>query len=328
MRLKRLRDDLAVGFLQENFHASFGLFELLLALVRKLHAFFEELHGVVERKIGAFEALHDFFEARERFFEVALFAALPPVYSWWNSSVDLQTLKILKLASAVPNINAAAKPEQVRYPQRERDSSCSRADSRQRQRLAHRRGKMHNPLMALEFTTSYMKDATDNLRHYKRLAERAFEQVPDEALVFTPDAGSNSIAIIVKHLSGNMRSRWRDFLTTDGEKPDRNRDAEFEQPFPTRAEMMAAWEAGWKQLFDTLATLTDADLPKKITIRGEAHSVMQAITRQNTHIAYHVGQIVYLAKQLASENGKFSACRAENPREYNATIASGKASQR
>ncbi|HWF37636.1 MAG TPA: DUF1572 family protein [Candidatus Acidoferrales bacterium] len=182
--------------------------------------------------------------------------------------------------------------------------------------------------MALEFTTSYIQDATDNFRYYKRLAERAFEQVPDEALVFAPDAGSNSMATLVKHLSGNMRSRWRDFLTTDGEKPDRNRDDEFDRPFATRAELIAAWDAGWKQLFDTMATLTDADLPKKITIRGEAHSVLQAITRQNTHIAYHVGQIVYIAKQVASENWKILSVPRGKSSEYNATIASGKASQR
>jgi len=182
--------------------------------------------------------------------------------------------------------------------------------------------------MALEFTTSYVQDATDNFRYYKRLAERAFEQVPDEALLFTPDAGSNSIATLVKHLSGNMRSRWRDFLTTDGEKPDRNRDDEFDQPFATRAELMAAWDAGWKQLFDTMATLRDTDLPKKITIRGEAHSVLQAITRQNTHIAYHVGQIVYIAKQVASDNWKILSVPRGKSSEYNATIASGKASQR
>jgi uncharacterized damage-inducible protein DinB len=182
--------------------------------------------------------------------------------------------------------------------------------------------------MALEFTTSYIKDATDTLRYYKKLAERAFEQLPDEMLTLAPDPGSNSVAIIVKHLAGNMRSRWRDFLTTDGEKPDRNRDMEFEQPFRTRAEMMAAWEAGWKQCFDTLDTLTDADLPKRITIRGEAHSVMQAITRQNTHCAYHVGQIVFLAKQLTSDRWKILTVPRGKSSEYNATIATGKASQR
>ena len=187
---------------------------------------------------------------------------------------------------------------------------------------------MHNRLMALEFTASYLTDAADNFRYYKRLAERAFEQVPDDMLAVAPDPGSNSVATLVKHISGNMRSRWRDFLTSDGEKPDRNRDAEFEQPFETRAEMMRAWEAGWKQLFDTLATLTEADLPRRITIRGEAHSVLQAITRQNTHCAYHIGQIVYLAKHFASGQWKILSVPRGKSAEYNATIVSGQASQR
>jgi len=182
--------------------------------------------------------------------------------------------------------------------------------------------------MALEFTTSYIKDSADTLRYYKKLAERSFEQLPDEMLTTAPDPGSNSIAIIVKHLSGNMRSRWRDFLTTDGEKPDRDRDSEFERPFQTRAEMMAAWDAGWKQLFETLSTLTEADLPRRITIRGEAHSVLQAITRQNTHTAYHVGQIVFLAKQLAAGRWNILTVPRGRSAEYNASIAAGKASQR
>ena len=106
------------------------------------------------------------------------------------------------------------------------------------------------------------------------------EQVPDDALFATLDAESNSIAIIVKHLAGNMRSRWTDFLTTDGEKPDRNRDSEFEAPPETRAELLALWESSWKLVFDALAPLTEADLGRTIHIRGEAHSVMQAINRQ------------------------------------------------
>ena len=194
--------------------------------------------------------------------------------------------------------------------------------------LAHLFGTMHNLSMALEFTTSYLKDSTDTLRHYKRLAERAFAQVPEEKLTFAADPGSNSIAALVKHLSGNMHSRWRDFLTSDGEKPDRNRDAEFEHPFQTRAEMMAAWEAGWKVPFDTLAGLSDQDLSRRITIRGEPHSVLQAITRQNTHCAYHIGQIVYLAKQFASERWEILSVPRGKSAEYNATIASGKGSQR
>ena len=107
--------------------------------------------------------------------------------------------------------------------------------------------------MPLEFTTSYLKDATDLYRYYKRLGDRAMEQVPDESLFTVLDVESNSIAIIVKHLAGNMRSRWTDFLTTDGEKPTRNRDSEFEAPPQTRAELLALWESGWKPVFDKLA---------------------------------------------------------------------------
>jgi uncharacterized damage-inducible protein DinB len=182
--------------------------------------------------------------------------------------------------------------------------------------------------MALEFTASYVKDSADILRYYKRLAERAIEQVPDGMLTAALDEESNSIATIVKHLSGNMRSRWSDFLTTDGEKPDRNRDGEFEEPFQTRAEMMAAWELGWKQLLETIAGLTDADLGRKITIRNEAHSVMQAINRGITHVSYHVGQIVFLAKHFAGPEWKTLSIPRGRSAAFNATIASGKASQR
>ena len=153
--------------------------------------------------------------------------------------------------------------------------------------------------MAHEFTTSYLKDSVDLFHYYKRLGDRAIEQAPDEALFATLDPESNSIAIIVKHMTGNMHSRWTDFLTADGEKPDRNRDAEFEAPPETRAEMMALWESNWKLVFDALATLVETDLSRTVRIRGEAHSVMQAINRQIGHYAYHVGQIVYLAKHFA-----------------------------
>ena len=149
--------------------------------------------------------------------------------------------------------------------------------------------------MALEFTTSYLKDSMDLFRYYKRLVDRAMEQAPDDALFATLDAESNSVAIIVKHLAGNMRSRWTDFLTADGEKPDRDRDSEFETPPATRAELRARWESSWEIVFNALAHLTEADLGRTVHIRGEAHSVMQAINRQMGHYAYHVGQIVYLA---------------------------------
>jgi len=182
--------------------------------------------------------------------------------------------------------------------------------------------------MALEFTTSYLKDSISLFRYYKRLGDGALEQAPDEALLATLDAESNSIATIVKHMTGNMRSRWTDFLTTDGEKPDRHRDTEFETPPKTRAELMALWESNWKLVFDVLTPLTEADMDRTVPIRGEAHSVMQAINRQIGHYAYHVGQIVYLAKHFAGPNWKTLSVPRRKSAEFNAKVASGKASQR
>src|SRR5258708_38424475 len=155
--------------------------------------------------------------------------------------------------------------------------------------------------MAHQFTASYLKDSIDVFRYYKKLGERAITQCPDEALFTTLDAESNSIAIIVKHMAGNMRSRWTDFLTTDGEKPDRNRDTEFEAPPATHSELLEMWEHGWKLVFGALEPLSDADLTRTITIRTEPHSVMQAINRQIAHYSYHAGQIVYLAGHFASD---------------------------
>ncbi len=182
--------------------------------------------------------------------------------------------------------------------------------------------------MALEFTTSYVKDAVDVLRYYKRLGERAIEQVPDVALTTSLDSESNSIALIVKHMAGNMRSRWRDFLTTDGEKPERNRDGEFEAPPATRAEVLALWDEGWKYVFDALVPLTDADLTRTVTIRGEAHSVTQAINRQVAHYSYHVGQIVFLAKHLAGDRWTSLTIPRGKSADFNARVTSGQASQR
>jgi hypothetical protein len=120
-----------------------------------------------------------------------------------------------------------------------------------------------------------------------------------------PDPGTNPIAIIVKHMAGNLRSRWTDFLTTDGEKPDRNRDSEFvREPGDDRAALLRRWEAGWGVLFATLEGLRDEDLGKTVTIRGEPHKVMQAVNRQLTHYAYHVGQIVLLARHFAGADWK------------------------
>src|ERR1700733_15987820 len=137
--------------------------------------------------------------------------------------------------------------------------------------------------MALQFTTSYVEDSVGIFRYYKKLAERAMEQVSDEQLFLTLDEESNSIAVIVKHMAGNMRSRWTDFLTSDGEKPGRDRDEEFSNPPPAREALLELWEGGWQRVLGTLGSLSDADLGRTITIRGEAHSVMQAINRQVAH---------------------------------------------
>jgi hypothetical protein len=182
--------------------------------------------------------------------------------------------------------------------------------------------------MALQFTTSYLEDALAIFRQYKRLAERAMEQVSDEQLLIALDPEANSIAIIVKHIAGNMRSRWTDFLTSDGEKPDRNRDSEFVDPAPTRAALLAEWENGWARLFSALEPLTDADLNRTITIRGEAHSVMQAINRQLGHYCYHLGQIVYLAKHFAGERWQSLSVPRNRSAEFNRKVAAGEASQR
>ena len=158
--------------------------------------------------------------------------------------------------------------------------------------------------MGHEFTTSYLKDALGVFHYYKRLGEKAMAQCPDDRLCAEIDAQSNSIAIVVKHMVGNMRSRWTNFLSTDGEKPDRQRDTEFEAPLRSRAEILAMWESGWKFVFDAVTPLTEDDLEKTVTIRAEPHSVMQAINRQIAHYSYHVGQIVFLARHFAGSEWK------------------------
>lgn len=146
----------------------------------------------------------------------------------------------------------------------------------------------------------YLHDVADRLRSLKDLADRALSQVQDEDLLVTLDPESNSLAALVLHLGGNLHSRWTDFLTTDGEKPDRDRDSEFEPGASlSRQDLLARWEDGWGCLFTTLSSLTEEDLTRTITIRAEPHSVVGAIDRTLAHIAYHVGQIVFLAKHLA-----------------------------
>jgi hypothetical protein len=137
--------------------------------------------------------------------------------------------------------------------------------------------------------------------NYRKLAEKSFDQLSSDAeFHYKPDAEANSVAVIIKHMAGNMISRWTDFLTTDGEKPDRNRDGEFLDGAETREELIAYWERGWKVFTDTLESLKPEDLLRTVTIRGEGLTVMQALNRQTAHYAYHVGQIVFMAKHIRS----------------------------
>ena len=173
-----------------------------------------------------------------------------------------------------------------------------------------------------------MEDSIAIFRYYKKLAERAMEQVSDEQLFAVLDGEMNSIAVIVKHMTGNMRSRWTDFLTSDGEKPGRDRDAEFSNPPATREALLELWEDGWQCVLGTLESLSDADLGRTITIRGEPHSVMQAINRQVAHYSYHCGQIVFLAKHFASDHWRTLSVPLGKSAEFNQRVQAGEASQR
>src|SRR5215467_5530302 len=182
--------------------------------------------------------------------------------------------------------------------------------------------------MAHQRTDSYLKDSIEVFHYYKKLAERAMEQCGEAQLFEALDAESNSIAIVVKHMAGNMRSRWTDFLTSDGEKPDRNRDSEFEAPATTRAELMKQWNAGWDCVFSALEPLADSLMTKTVHIRTEPHSVMQAINRQIAHYSYHVGQIVFLAKHFGCNQWKSLSVPRKQSAVFNVDVASGKKSQR
>jgi uncharacterized damage-inducible protein DinB len=182
--------------------------------------------------------------------------------------------------------------------------------------------------MAHKFSTSHIEDSLSLFHYYKKLAEGAMDQVSDEQLFSALDEEMNSIAIVVKHMAGNMRSRWTDFLNTDGEKPDRNRDSEFVAPPATRQDLMQLWNEGWALVFQALEPLTDSDLQRQVTIRGEPHSVMQAINRQIAHYAYHCGQIVFLAKQFKGSHWKSLSVPRNRSAEFNHRVLAGEASQR
>jgi hypothetical protein len=178
--------------------------------------------------------------------------------------------------------------------------------------------------MAIEsISKHYLEDALSSFRAYKTLAEKALAQLKDDEFFQTLDKESNSIAVIMKHIAGNMFSRWTDFLTTDGEKPDRNRDAEFViEPQTTRADVIAYWEKGWQCLFAALEPLQDADFERTVLIRGELHTIVQAINRQLTHYSYHIGQIVFLAKHFRSTEWNSLSIPRNRSAEFNRYLSS------
>ena len=172
-----------------------------------------------------------------------------------------------------------------------------------------------------DFRALYVDEAFRSLRGHKRLADDAIAQLSDEQFFAAPDPESNSVAVIMKHLAGNMRSRFTDFLTTDGEKPDRHRDTEFVmQGGAKRDEVIGAWEQSWQFVFDTLNSLQPEDLERSVTIRGEPHSVLQAVNRQVAHYAYHVGQIVFLAKHWKGAEWKTLSVPKGQSEQVNAAI--------
>jgi hypothetical protein len=179
--------------------------------------------------------------------------------------------------------------------------------------------------MDVALAEHYLADALRSFRDYKKLAERAFEQVTDEEFFRALDEEANSLAVIVRHMSGNMLSRWTDFLTTDGEKPDRNRDMEFViTEGTTRADVLERWEQGWRRLFGALEALRPEDVSRKVLIRGEEHTVVEAVNRQLTHYSYHTGQLVFLAKHFRSAAWKSLSVPRNRSAEFNAYMT-GKA---
>lgn len=163
----------------------------------------------------------------------------------------------------------------------------------------------------------YLEDARRQLRKYRALAEAAIAQVSDSAFFTLIDPEANSIALVMKHMAGNMRSRWRDFLTTDGEKPDRDRDSEFETAgTDNRERILAQWGEGWDLTLEAIDALKENDLERVVTIRGEPHTVLEAINRQLTHYAYHVGQIVFLSRHFAGPDWKSLSIPKGRSREF------------
>jgi uncharacterized damage-inducible protein DinB len=169
---------------------------------------------------------------------------------------------------------------------------------------------------------NYLEDALSSLRASKKLAEKAIAQLKDEEFFVTLDEEGNSVAIVMKHMAGNMLSRWTDFLTSDGEKPNRNRDMEFViEPQTSKDDLLAYWERGWKSVFDALEPLRPEDFEKKVTIRGEEHTIVQALNRQLMHYSYHVGQIVFLAKHFRSAEWRSLSIPRNRSADFNAHLS-------
>ncbi len=165
---------------------------------------------------------------------------------------------------------------------------------------------------------NYLQSITNQFLYYKQLGEQTFAQLSDEQICWQYNDDSNSIAIIVQHLAGNMLSRFTDFLTTDGEKTWRNRDTEFEHNLSSKAAVIECWNKGWSCLFNTLAQLSAADLQKEIFIRNQGHTVLEAINRQLAHYSYHIGQIVFIEKMLCNQHWKSLSIPKGNSETYNA----------
>lgn len=163
----------------------------------------------------------------------------------------------------------------------------------------------------------YLNSAIKQFEYYKMLGDKTIAQLNDEQLFWKINAESNSIAVIVKHLWGNMLSRWTNFLEEDGEKEWRNRDAEFEDDIATREELLQKWEEGWSCLFNTLSRLTDADLEKVVYIRNMGHTVLEAINRQLAHYPYHIGQIVYIGKMALDDRWNSLSIPRHQSQNYN-----------
>lgn len=164
---------------------------------------------------------------------------------------------------------------------------------------------------------SFINTVIAQFQYYKNLGEKTFAQINDEQLFWQYNEESNSIATIVKHMAGNMLSRWTDFLTTDGEKEWRNRESEFENDIKTREELLTLWNKGWQCFFDSLASITEADLEEEIFIRNQGHTVLEAINRQLAHYPYHVGQIVFIGKMICDGNWKSLSIPKGNSQKYN-----------